>query len=405
MNIDTLLIALLLAGLLVALPGTTYLWTLALAGARRSRRAPAGEGRTRFAVLIPAHDEGGTIGATVATLRRMDYPEGRFEVYVVADHCADDTAARARAAGAVALERREGPRGSKGAALAWLVDQVLARQSEIDALVVFDADTQVDRAFLKAMDGHFSQGARVVQGRHCISNPQDGLYPALADAMMRIDNRCGNQGRANLGLSAKHMGDSIAFKADVARHVWQEQGLTEDYALRQRLLLSGIRIDYAPEAVGWGEAPASWQVARRQRERWLSGTFAASAGLRRRMLTAALRRRSAPLLDGALQAYLPAFSTLGLLAAGGAAAATLLLALQATPPGPQAWLLPLAWLAVLASLVAYPFFGLGADGAPPRAHLALLAGPFFIVWRTGLAIGARFLGRDIAWRRTERRAS
>ena len=92
------------------------------------------------------------------------------------------------------------------------------------------------------MDSRLAQGAQVVQGQHVIRNPDDGWFPALTWAMFLIDNRIQNLGRSNLGWSAKNMGDSICFRADVLRRLGWGEGLTEDYQLRQRLLLAGIAI-------------------------------------------------------------------------------------------------------------------------------------------------------------------
>ena len=90
--------------------------------------------------------------------------------------------------------------------------------------------------------------------------------------MFLVDNRFQNLGRSNLGWSAKHMGDSICFHVSVLRRYGWGRGLTEDYNLRQQLLLGGIRITYEPEALGQGEATQTWRQARVQRARWLRGS-------------------------------------------------------------------------------------------------------------------------------------
>ncbi|GAF83768.1 unnamed protein product, partial [marine sediment metagenome] len=267
--------------LAVSLP-LAYLYLLALAAIRSRSTRASQQPRHRFAIAIPAHNEEAVIGRTVVTLRGLDYPSHLFDIHVVADHCTDRSAQVVRAAGAIVHERHEEPQGSKGAALRWLFQRVLNPESEVmspkpcDAVVVFDADTQVDAGFLRAMAARLSQGEQVIQGQHRISNPQDGWFAALTWATFLVDNRFQNQGRANLGLSAKNMGDSICLRSDVLRRMGWGEGLTDDYALRLRLLLHGIRITYEPAAVGYGEAPATWAVARRQHERWLAGTYRSS---------------------------------------------------------------------------------------------------------------------------------
>jgi cellulose synthase/poly-beta-1,6-N-acetylglucosamine synthase-like glycosyltransferase len=151
-------------------------------------------------------------------------------------------------------ERDEGPRFGKGAALSWLFQKIL-KEEQCDAVVIFDADSRVDPEFLQVMERRLVQGDQVIQGQHIIRNPNHGWYPALTWAMFLIDNRFQNLGRSNLGWSAKNMGDSICFRADILRKLGWGEGLTEDYHLRFLLLLKGIRIVYEPAAIGYGEAP------------------------------------------------------------------------------------------------------------------------------------------------------
>ena len=132
--------------------GLAYLYVLLLVGRRPRRRARgAVSGRLRFAIAVPAHNEETVIGARVARMLEMEYPRDRFDVHVVADHCSDATASLARSAGAIAHDRNEGPRGRKGYALAWLLERLLADSRQYDAVVVFDADSQVDPDFLTWM--------------------------------------------------------------------------------------------------------------------------------------------------------------------------------------------------------------------------------------------------------------
>lgn len=219
-----------------------------------------------FAIAIPAHDEEAVIANTVQRLFKLHYPAHLYSIHIVADHCSDRTAEFARRAGAVVHERNEGPRSGKGAALSWLFQRILA-DPKYDAVIVFDADTRVDEHFLCAMDARLASGAQIIQGQHIISNPGDGWFPALTWSMFLIDNRVQNLGRTNLGWSAKNMGDSICFRTDVLRSVGWGEGLADDYQIRQKYLLNGIKIAYEPAAMGLGEAAMSWAQARAQRSR------------------------------------------------------------------------------------------------------------------------------------------
>jgi cellulose synthase/poly-beta-1,6-N-acetylglucosamine synthase-like glycosyltransferase len=384
--------------LLLLLP-LSYLLILAL-GAVRSASTPKTQGRspsTRFLVIVPAHNEVSVIQATINCLRAIDYPPHLFSIHIIADHCSDNTAEAARQAGAYVHERNEGPRSGKGAALAWLFQKILDKE-QCDAVVIFDADTQVDPNFFRVMDWRLVQGDQVIQGQHIIRNPNQGWYPALTWAMFLIDNRFQNLGRSNLGWSAKNMGDSICFQVDILRKVGWGEGLTEDYHLRFQLLLMGIRIVYEPAAIGYGEAPLTWSQARAQRVRWLRGTHDTSQKYIKHLIAEGLKRRNWAILDGALQASFPSYSTLSFV---------VLIVLGIQVPidyfmeSVFIWPLISAWGAVTATLLIYPLVGLSLERAPFRAYLAILLGPYFILWRTWLALISRLRGKQITWIRTE----
>lgn len=394
-----ILSGLVLAGLLLSL---AYTFILVMGAMRQVPCTAAGCPKHRFLLAVPAHDESGIIGKTIAALRQLDYPVGLFDVYVVADHCSDGTANVAREAGAHCFERTEGPRSGKAAALGWLFERMWEDGAEHDAVVVFDADTQVDKGFLRAMDARLEQGEQVIQGQHRIRNPRDGWYPALSWVMFVIDNRINNQGRANLGLSAKNMGDSICLRADLLRRLGWGAGLTEDYELRMRLLEQGYRIAYEPRAIGYGEAPANWAIARKQRERWLAGTYQSSRSHLGRMVRLCVRRPTPALVDAVLQAILPAYSTL-LLAATAGLLAQVLVNLVAGPVFARP--VVLAWAAGVGLLLAYPWVGLALERAPWWAYVVSLSGPLFVVWRTALALTSRFGRRAVEWVRTPRSGS
>jgi cellulose synthase/poly-beta-1,6-N-acetylglucosamine synthase-like glycosyltransferase len=194
------------------------------------------------------------------------------------------------------------------------------------------------------------------------------------------------------------MGDSICFRRDVLRQIGWGEGLTEDYQLRQRLLLEGIKIGYEPAAVGCGEAPRTWRQARAQRERWLRGTYDASQKLAQRLLSEAIKQRDLALLDGAIQAKFPSYSTLTMISIP-------LLLIQLLVNwliGPifPTWLIG-AWIVVVAILFIYPFIGLALEKAPLKAYLIIVSGSFYIIWRTWLAVTARYGRKSVQWIRTD----
>jgi cellulose synthase/poly-beta-1,6-N-acetylglucosamine synthase-like glycosyltransferase len=349
-----------------------------------------------FAIAVPAHDEEAVIANTVQRLFKLHYPSHLYTIHIVADHCSDRTAEFARRAGAVVHERNEGPRSGKGAALSWLFERIL-EDPKYDAVIIFDADTRVDEHFLCAMDTRLAGGDQIVQGQHIISNPGDAWFPALTWSMFLIDNRVQNLGRTNLGWSAKNMGDSICFRADVLRKVGWGEGLADDYQIRQKYLLNGIKIAYEPAAMGFGEAPIDWAQARAQRSRWIRGVYDANRQFAWKLLVKGLKNRNSAMLDGAFQAYLPSYSAL--------TAITMfflmlqILGIKMFGLAVSQWLL-MVWVVLLAILFFYPIFALALEKAPAKAYLVILTGPLFILWRLWLTLVSRFGKGKTTWVRT-----
>jgi cellulose synthase/poly-beta-1,6-N-acetylglucosamine synthase-like glycosyltransferase len=383
---------------LIALTLPLGYWVLqALASVRKQPPLDISKHRPshRFAIAIPAHNEEMVISYTIQQLQRLNYPCEMFSIHVVADHCDDHTAELARSAGALVHERGQGPRGGKGEALSWLLGRIL--DDRYDAVVIFDADTQVDPDFLLFMDVRLDRGEQVIQGQHIIINPEQGWFPALTYAMFIVDNRFQNVGRCNLGWSAKNMGDSICFRADVLHRIGWGQGLTEDFQLRQRLLLENIKISYEPAARGYGEAPIRWMQFWAQRARWLMGARNAIQQFGWRLLIEGAKRRDMALLDGAFQAYFPSYSTLTIL---GFCAVMIQVLINCFVRPTFSWMLIGAWVTFIAILAIYPFMGLALEKAPVRAYLAILSGPVFIIHRTLLAFYARHGTKSADWIRT-----
>ena len=179
------------------------------------------------------------------------------------------------------------------------------------------------------------------------------------------------------------------------------EGLTEDYQLRQKLLLAGIKIHYTPYAKGFGEAPSTWAQAGAQRARWLRGTVDASQQFKYRLLKEGLRHGNGAQLDGGLQAFFPSYSTLTLISVAILLSYLLMSWIFSLAGLPIfSWSILAAWCVILLILILYPMLGLTLEKAPLRAYLVMLSGPLFVIWRTWLAIQSRFIRGQVSWART-----
>lgn len=374
-----------------------YLLLLAVASLRRPLEAAAqAPPATRFAVLIPAHEEELVIGRLLDSVNRFDYPRELFAVHVIADHCSDQTAAIARSLGATVHERSDpDPRG-KGRSLHWLVQRLLAGKSggSIDAFVVFDADSIVSANFLRAMDLRLRSGSPLIQGRIQIDNPVADRIGQLRGLAYEFISHLRPLGRSALGLSAGLRGNGMCIARDfAARFPWDSDSLTEDYELHGRLLTAGVNVAFAPEAVICTQLPQSLAVARTQNERWERGRLDAMRLHVPSLLVHGLRRRSWSSIDGAIELLIPPFSVL--------------IALMLALLGLSLWsgITPLIIAATVGLLaqVLYTLRGLAlASSRYPNIHRALLFVPAFVLWKLWLYLAVLTRRGRVQWTRTVR---
>ena len=386
--------------LIVILIPLAYLYLLAIGAMRRSKLIDKTEPGLRFAVAIPAHNEQSVIEETIQRVRESEYPQALYDIYVVADHCSDQTAEIARRASAVCFERGEGPKGSKGAALNWLLKRIWETGLEYDAVLFLDADSRPDPSVLSSVNARLQAGESAVQCRTEISNPLDSWYAALMWSMGIIDERLQQAGRANLGLSVRLSGYGFAVHSSVAKSNAWPAGLTEDYEYRLQLLVKGIKIAYEPNAVVRAESPTSWETAKHQQARWRTGTRRSGRRHLARLARRALHQRDPATLDGLTQMLFPSYSTLCILSVAGLALH--LAAAQYNDIGISSNLI-LLWISTTIALILYPFLGLALERAPHMAYLAIAAGPLYVLWRTRIAMARLLSHRQATWVRTPRR--
>lgn len=395
---------------LVAVPLTGYLAVVTAAGLaegrRRSRRpSTAGAPATRFAVLVPAHDEGLGIADCVASLLAVDYPADLFAVHVVCDNCTDDTAAQARRAGAEAHERIAPDDRGKGAALNWLHDRLRSDETPFDAFVVVDADTRVDAGFLLAMDAALRDGATVAQGFYDVHEPGGSAAASLRAAALACRHHLRPLGRNRLGGSCGLYGNGMVFAADVLDDRRWSGHLTEDLEMQVDLLLDGELVRYVPEARLRAEMPDELDASVTQHQRWEAGRVQVLKSTLPRLVEAVARgsrgsRRAT--LDTALDVAVPPLSVLVAAQVAAAAGATLAWALAPTPARRRQVALDALAAAALAGHVVA---GLRSVDAPASTYRALASAPRLVVWKVGLWLRVVSDDSTVEWTRTARNAA
>lgn len=373
---------------------SVYLLVLLLAaGFGRRAKPPRGDGKTYFAVLVPAHGEELLLGRLLKSLAAQDYPASRFEVFVVADNCEDATARVAAEHGAITYERFDPTAQGKGQALRWLLARVRRDHSPYDAYVIFDADSIVDPGYLRSMDGHLQSGAGVVQGYYSVLNVGESPLATLRYAALTSLHLLRPLGREAMGLSCGLKGNGMCFRAHVIdRFGWQWYTLAEDVEFHLALVRGGVRVVFAPEARVAADMPLSFTQAATQNARWERGRLQMLRHRVPSLVADGLCHRSLVCLDAALEQLIPPMSIPFALGAG---CLLVGLALGSTA-------ITMLALVGLGGQVLHILAGLILSGAPARAYLALGYSPIYIAWKLWIYGQALVSTRTMRWIRTSR---
>ena len=378
--------------LVIALPLAVLAMEL-VAGLWPARRKPSSVSDCMAAVLIPAHDEAGGIGGTLAALREVAPPGTR--ILVVADNCSDQTAQLARENGAEVVERRDPARRGKGFALACGRDH-LAANNPPQVVIVLDADCRLAPGSIAALCRDALARNVPAQAINLISpDPEAAPMVQISSFAMVVKNLFRSRGMQRLGGAALLTGTGMAFPWPLfARADLATGSIVEDLSLGIEMTRAG-RAPYLVEDAHVRSAPAAMRDALQQRQRWEHGFLDT---LKRRalpVLADGLKRGS--LRDVLLGLHL-LVPPLALLLTFAAVVLAVLFAFSLI----GASILPLialgGLLALALSLVAIAWV---IGGRPFLAGRALLRAPFYILWK--LPIYAGFLKKPQAsWTRTPR---
>lgn len=251
-----------------------YQLCIGLKGFFAAKRPPAASGLRRFAVLVPAHNEGAVLAPLLESLRNQTYPKDHYRVFVSCDNCTDDTADVARAHGAETLIRTDTTKNGKTWNVRWALTQI--PMEHFDALAMFDADNLAENDFLSTMNDYMDAHpeAEAIQGVLDVKNPDDNWLTRSYALAYWFTNRFWQLARSLWGMSCTLGGTGLVISASLLRRVgWNLESLTEDLELSTRIILSGDRVHWNDAAVIYDEKPQDLGISMKQRTRWMQGHY------------------------------------------------------------------------------------------------------------------------------------
>ena len=362
-------------------------------------------------VLVPMHNEEAVAADILEALLESDYPHDPsiFEIIPIDDHSTDGTFAIvneiARRNPCIKPYHRQG--GARGKAEALKAATAMA-QGEI--LILFDADYVPGKPLLKFLLAPFADPeVGAVMGRVAPQNVKSSLLTRLLDLERSGGYQIGQQARYTLGLIAQYGGTAGGVRRAALDSIggWHANCLTEDTDLTLRLAIHGWKVAYVNRAECHEEAPATWEVRRRQIERWAIG----HTECMHRHLAALLRSpylSAKAKLEGVL--LLCVYLTAPLVVLGWMVSVALFFKGGTFLPTLTAFFLASTCFNAVGNFAS--FFEIGGsvilDGARQRVLLLpLIIGNFaFSTATVSLALAkfysGRLLGRHLSWHKTER---
>ena len=188
-----------------------------------------------LSLIVAAHDEQEVIGAKVTNALALDYPRGLLEVIVVCDGCTDQTAQRARAAGAdIVLEL---PRAGKIRAQDAAVERAggeLVAFSDANALWDADAARALVAVFADPRVG-YACGQVIFSGD---GSNQEGVYWRYELALRELESR----------LYSITAGNGAIYATPRERYLVVDPIMGHDLSLPFNIVKRGSRAVYVPGA-------------------------------------------------------------------------------------------------------------------------------------------------------------
>jgi cellulose synthase/poly-beta-1,6-N-acetylglucosamine synthase-like glycosyltransferase len=239
----------------------------------------------RLLVVVPAHNEGGQIAATIAGLKSQTLPPDM--IVVAADNCTDDTVDIARGFDGVRVIETVGNSHKKAGALNQVID-LLHDEGALgtsDALLVQDADSVLEEDFLRTAVLRLAKGDVGGVGGTFYGQPGGGLVG------MFQRNEYARYARDVARLKGKVLvltGTATVFRVGVMLHVAQQRGtelpgergqvydthvLTEDNELTLALMHLGYEIISPLGCRLSTEVMPTWRELAQQRLRWKRGAL------------------------------------------------------------------------------------------------------------------------------------
>ena len=217
----------------------------------------------RCAVVICARNEKDVIEDAVKDLlENQNYPKDRFDVYVVADNCTDNTAELAEKAGARVLVHNDPDPAHHRAsyAIQYGFAKIIESGEKYDFFIKFDADNHGCRDYIREMNNAFSSGVKIARPYEASTNGTQNTWTAVSATYYIRDSRIACNFRENLHLDSMLTGAGMMVATSIIERLpgyWDALSTSDDSEFTLKRLLEKERVHYVADAIVYEDQPST----------------------------------------------------------------------------------------------------------------------------------------------------
>lgn len=232
-----------------------------------------------FSIIVPAKDEEKVVNRLLNSLLKLDYPDNKKEIVVVAEDGSTDKTVKIciqyaqQYSKQIKLIRQFASNGKPSAlnfALKHLKGEIVA---------VFDADNVIETDALLRVAEYFEDSSiGALQGRSCSINSDENMLSKFISYEEAVRYETYIKGKDVLGLFVPLTGSCYFVRRNLLDKLggWNDISLSEDMELSARIVEEGHKIAYASDVRSWQENPSTFTQLYKQRTRWFRGCMEVS---------------------------------------------------------------------------------------------------------------------------------
>lgn len=215
----------------------------------------------RIALIVCARNEASVIGETVRDiLDKQDYPKDKYDIYVVADNCTDDTAKLAEEAGAtVFVHTDDNPAHHRVAYPLEFGLRKILEMKKYDFVIRIDADNLLNKDFFRRMNDAFCSGVEIARPYEASRNPTQNSWATVSATYYMRDSMIACNFREFFHLDSMLTGAGMMLSTKMLEEigVWDAFTASEDAEFTCKRLCEKRRVHYVCDAVVYEDMPST----------------------------------------------------------------------------------------------------------------------------------------------------